>query len=74
MLKLLDDIDFQYKKCVDFMSINPKNKDQIDETINKIKNKCKMRFDGEMDKSNNQKIGPMSMDIHNNIFKFYNNL
>lgn len=65
MLKLLDDIDFQYKKCVDFMSINSKNKDQINETINKVKNKCRMRFGEKMDKSNNQKMGPI---MHNSNF------
>ena len=42
------------------MSINSKNKDQINETINKIKNKCRMRLD-EMEKSNNHKMKPMSM-------------
>ena len=61
ILKLLDEIDFQYKKCVDFMSINSENKDKINAIINSVKNKCRMRLD-EIGKSYNHKMGSMSMD------------
>jgi len=64
ILKLLDDIDFQYKKCVDLMSINSKNKDQINATINRVKNRCKMKLDRVISKNNNQKTGFMIMNMH----------
>jgi hypothetical protein len=54
VIKLLNDIDFQYKKCNEFMSINMNNKEQIDNAISNIKNRCRMKFDGVIDKASNQ--------------------